>query len=417
MKTASNRLSVVLIVLIGLLGKTAAADDATNQNLIVTPAYSVGLNTVGYWQALNHSNSDGSLKNLVTGFQSAAGNLNFRANIADGIDLYFEIYLSSRHHEGQVSPREGYLMITAAPSGINFMPVRKIFEVIDVKAGHFEINYGNRHLRRSDNAQVQSNPLIGNDIVDPNVVYVGTEISTKPGRFNALLGITNGQTTGDFQEGHQYAFHGKLWGEVTSFLSVAGSYYRADQSNNPIGYPVGGSFSNLFAGNRSGGRYADVLGGGGEPGQIRPGNGQDVTAWQGDVALELGQLTVQGHYGNILDADINGTNPADETTFGKVGESWDYYSIQAVYGMGSPIHAAIRYTGTTAKELNGAPATGKVERVQVGIGLWIARGMLLKVEYVNQAYTDFDADMKVDRMAVGLSPKFSGLISEISISF
>ena len=81
------------------------------------------------------------------------------------------------------------------------------------------------------------------------------------------------------------------------------------------------------------------------------------------------------------------------------------------------MRAAIRYTGTTAKELYGAPATGKVERVQVGIGLWLARGMLLKVEYVNQAYTEFDADMKVDRMAVGLSPKFSGIISEISISF
>ena len=204
---------------------------------------------------------------------------------------------------------------------------------------------------------------------------------------------------------------------MTSFLNLAGSYYRADQSGNPIGYPVGGSFSNLFSGNRSGGRYADVLGGGGEPGQIRPGSGQDVTAWQADVAIELGKLTMQGHYGNILDADINGYNPADESTFDEVAESWDYYSLQIVYGMGSPFHTAIRYTGTAAKELNGAPATGKVGRLQAGIGLWIAKGMLLKVEYVNQTYTGFDAGMKVDRMAVGLSPKFSGLISEISISF
>ncbi|MCH8328622.1 MAG: hypothetical protein IID15_08905, partial [Candidatus Marinimicrobia bacterium] len=330
MKTARNIINVALIVLVGLLGKTAAADDATNQNLIVTPTWSVGLNTVGYWQALNHSNSDGSLNNLVTGFQSAAGNMNFRAKIADGIDLYFEVYLSSRHHEGEVSPREGYLRITSAPSKINLMPVRKIFEYVNVKAGHFEIDYGNQHLRRSDNAQVQGNPLIGNDIVDPNVVYVGTEVSTKPGRFNALVGITSGGTTGDFQDGHQYAYHGKVWGDVTSFLSVAGSYYRADQSANPIGYPIGGSTSNLFSGNRSGGRYADVLGGGGEPGQIRPGSGQDITAWQADVALELGKLTMQGHYGNILDADINGYNPADEKTFEEVAESWDYYSLQAV---------------------------------------------------------------------------------------
>ena len=85
--------------------------------------------------------------------------------------------------------------------------------------------------------------------------------------------------------------------------------------------------------------------------------------------------------------------------------------------MGTAFYAAIRYTGATAKELSGAPAVGKVERVQVGVGLWLAKGMLLKVEYVNQAYTGFDADMKVDRMPVGLSPKFSGLITEISVSF
>lgn len=417
MKHRRYILNAVLVVIVGSMGLSAADDNNTNQNLVVTPGFSVGVNTVGYWQALNHSNSDGSLNSLTTGFQSAAGNLNFRSKVAEGIDLYFEIYLSSRHHEGQVSPREGYLTITAVPQGLNFLPVNKVFEYLNVKAGHFEIDYGNQHLRRSDNAQVQNNPLIGNDVVDPNVVYVGMEISTKPQRFNAMLGITNGQTTGDFQEGHKYAFHGKAWGEVAPWMQVAGSYYRADQSGNPIGYPVGGSFGNLFSGNRSGGRYADVLGGGGEPGQLIPGNGQDITAWQGDIELHAGKLTLQGHFGNIRDADTDGTNPKDESTFGKPAESWDYYGIQAVYGMGSPIHAAVRYTGATVKELKGSPASGQVARLQVGIGLWVARGLLVKVEYVNQTTTGFGEGTAVDRLAVGLDPKFSGIISEVSVSF
>lgn len=417
MKQRRHILNAVLVVLIASMGLSAADDNQINQNLVVTPGISVGINTVGYWQALNHSNSDGSLNSLTTGFQSAAGNLNFRSKVAEGVEIYFEIYLSSRHHEGEVSPREGYMTITSAPQGLSFRPIKKVFEYVNVKAGHFEIDYGNQHLRRSDNAQVQNNPLIGNDVVDPNVVYVGTEISTKPQRFNALVGLTNGQTTGDFQEGHKYAFHGKVWGSATPWLQLAGSYYRADQSENPIGYPVGGSTGNLFSGNRSGGRYADILGGGGEPGQIKPGNGQDITAWQGDFTLQANKLTLQGHFGNIRDADTDGTNPKDESTFGQPAESWDYYSIQAVYRLGYAFHAAARYSGATVKELKGSPASGQVARLQVGIGMWLAQGMMLKVEYVNQTYTGFGAGTTVDRMGVGLDPKFSGIITEVSVAF
>ncbi|MCH7940182.1 MAG: hypothetical protein IID13_10640 [Candidatus Marinimicrobia bacterium] len=77
----------------------------------------------------------------------------------------------------------------------------------------------------------------------------------------------------------------------------------------------------------------------------------------------------------------------------------------------------MRYTGATVKELKGSPASGQVARLQVGIGLWVARGLLVKVEYVNQTTTGFGAGTAVDRLAVGLDPKFSGIISEVSVSF
>ncbi len=405
-----------LLVLIGLSSGVFAQMGGSGSEPADEQRYSFGVSTVGYWQALSQSNDNGSLPDLATGFQSAAGNLHFNAQVTEGVELYFEIYLSSRHHEGYLMPREGFITVTSAPGGLDFAPVNRLFDFINVKAGHFEIDFGNAHLRRSDNAEVQRNPLVGNDIVDPNVVYVGAEVSTKPARFNALVGVTNGQTTGDLQDGHQYAFHGKVWGDVIPGIKVAGSFYRGDQSANPIGYPVGGSFGNLFSGNRSGGRYSAVLNGGGEPGQVLPGNGQDETAWQGDLEVAVGDLTLQGHYGNIVDADVDGTNPADPTTSGHPKEDWDYYSAQAVYQLGSNLYAALRLSGANAKLLSSAASDGKVQRVQAGFGYWVGDGILLKVEYVSQTYSDFGVGTAVDRLAVGLNPKFSGVITEVSVS-
>ena len=416
MKQRKIRSQLALIAFVAWLPLVAVMAEERTQRPTQLPKMSVRVNTVGYWQALNHNIGDGSFNGLMSGFQSAAGNISFDGEMAPGLDLHFEVYLSSRHHEGQVTPREGYLMVTAPPAGLNFRPVQRLFDFISVKAGHFEIDFGNQHLRRSDNAQVQQNPLVGNYVVDPNVVYVGAEVFSKPQRLNWLLGLTNGQTTGDLQEGRGYAMHGKLWGDVSSSFSVAGSYYRVDQSQTPTGYPLGGSFSNLFAGNRSGGRYAGVLRGGGEPGQILPGNGQDITAWQLDAAFEARTLSVRGHYGGVGDADINGTNPADEATFDSPGERWSYYGIEAVYNFNPSFYGAARYSGATAELLNGTAASGAVERYQVGFGFWINNGILLKVEYVDQTYRDFDPEAVVDRLAVGKQPRLYGLITEVSMA-
>ena len=39
-------------------------------------------------------------------------------------------------------------MMAAPPARLNFRPVQRLFDAISVKAGHFEIDFGNQHLRQ-----------------------------------------------------------------------------------------------------------------------------------------------------------------------------------------------------------------------------------------------------------------------------
>ena len=38
-----------------------------------------------------------------------------------------------------------------------------LFEIVTVRVGHMEINYGDAHFRRSDNGNAMYNPFVGNE--------------------------------------------------------------------------------------------------------------------------------------------------------------------------------------------------------------------------------------------------------------
>jgi len=365
----------------------------------------IGFKSAGVVQFLEDDDKNNSFGDVPYGFQSAVGNLTFDANIVNGIDVYFDLYLSSKHHEGTVYSHEGYIYLSHLPEDSDPFGFNRIFKYIDIKAGHFELDFGNQHLVRSDNADVQRNPLIGNYIVDANTVSPSVEVIGHPAPFYWVGGVSMGTTTGDFKENRGTAFYGKIGSDYNNMLNVTGSYYRVDHSKNPTGYPNSGSFSSLFSGNRSGGRYSGVLGGGPEPGQIKPGKGQDVTAWQVDATLKYKRLTVSGLFGLVKDADINGS--ADGTP----EEKWSYYGGEAKYDLYSGLYVAARYNVADVVKMNGLEAEGTVSRIQLGLGVWVVPGMLLKAEYVNHITKDFTTT------ALQYDPEFSGFLTEVSISF
>jgi hypothetical protein len=364
----------------------------------------IGVMTTGTLQALSHKDDTGTFPDIPVGFQSATGNMFFEATIVKGLDVYFELYLSSKHHEGYVMDREGYMLVSELPEKYDPFGLNNLFRYVDVKAGHFEVDFGNQHWVRSDNGQVLSNPLVGNYIVDVNTVEPGLELIGHPGPFRWVLGASTGTTTGDFKEGRGIATHGKLEFKQQDRVHLAASYYRVDHSDNATGYPQNGSYSSLFAGNRSGGRYSGILGGGPEPGQIKPGKGQDVTAWQTDAAFTLNRLHVSGLYGWTEDADINGSAE------GEPGEEWAYYGAEVKFDIASYLYTAARYNAAAASSFQGQDSDGVVSRIQVGLGYHLTPSFLVKVEYVNQTYKDFD-------IVYQSNPEFSGIITEVGVAF
>lgn len=370
------------------------------------PQLRFGFDAVSVWQALEQRNDSGSLPDLTSGMQAAAGNAHIFVALAEGIDVYAEFYLSSKHHLGQLYDREGWVRIDRLPRTWDFLGLNGLFKHIDIKAGHFEVDFGNQHLTRSDNAQVQNNPLIGNYVVDPNTVEAGLEIIGREGAFNWLAGIGNGVTTEDFQPGRRYSLHGKVWVQpADSAFNIAASVYRVDQSGNPTGYPNKGSWSEMFAGNRSGSRYSGVILGGPDAGQLLVGRGQDLTAWQIDGLVSGGAARLSGLYGRVKDADINGSDP------GAPEERWSYYGAEARLSMlFDQVYLAGRYSGASTDLYKGTAADASVNRFQAGLGFWLADGMLFKVEYVRQTYSGFTSDFIAN-------PRFSGALIEGSVSF
>jgi len=413
-------LKLIAAVAILTLGLTSTAQaqikltDTPTQKLFIT------INTVGTAQALDHKNAfDGTGKELAKvapGFQNAFGDLGFIGKFGknEEITVVMDLYLSSRNHPSQTYGDEGYILLRGVPENLQSLSFLKpILAKVDIKAGHMLLDYGDANQHRSNNAIVQNNPLIGNFVVDPNIVSIGMQASSKPGtRFGWLVGASNGTTTEDWSVGRGLAYNGKLIYYPIKSVRTSVSYIGTNQSDNPT-KAAGGSAMQMFSGNRSGERYAGILGGGQAPGNVFPQAGEKFSAAQFDVTFDNGSpLKLYGHYGRTQDLDLNGS------AAGTPEEKWSYYAADATYNFTPALYGAVRYSGATTAMLNGQASDGKVTRIQVGGGLWLSKNLLAKVEYVHQQYNGFaQGQMVNNNIQAWRNPEFSGVISEVSFSF
>jgi hypothetical protein len=408
-----NLLSLTLAALALIVSLPAQAQlkisDSETSKLFIT------LDTVGTAQALQQSNAFDAkgtdLGKLSAGMQTAYGDLGFLGEFGkkQEIELYFDLYLASRNHPSTTYGNQGYLLVKDVPENLQSLAFLKpVFKHVDLKAGAFLVDFGDQQTWRSNNAKVQKNPLVGNFVVDPNFVSVGVQAMSKPGRLGWVGAITNGTNTEDFSSGRGYAFNGKLYAYPIKPLRLSGSFYRVNHEESST------SRATLFSGNRSGERYGAVLGGGQAPGDVLPNTGKDLTAYQGDMTFDEVTIPVKlyAHYGMTRDTDVNGPAP------GTPEERWSYYAAQAMYKFTPAAYAVARYSAANADKIAGASSSGRVNRIQVGGGLWFTRNMLAKVEYVTQKYSGFANGVVLNNgIAASRNPSFKGLISEVSFSF
>jgi hypothetical protein len=402
-----------IIILTGIFALTQAQTDIKSFKLFGNDSISVRISGdfALQFQALNHSNEpdtfpDNQLNDIVPGFNNATGNLGFTVQLYDGISSFIDIYLSSEHH-ADMWMREGFIEIDKLKM-FNSITIDNIMRYLTIKAGQMEINYGDQQLRRSDNGDVQKNPLVGNYLIDANTTEIATELYFNYNDFMLMGGLSGGTTKGDILKGHGYALYGKLAYDKHLLKNLrfrlSGSVYTVDHSDNPAGFGSG-TINYLFNGNRSGSRYKGLFNASTDAGQINPAAGQKVFAFQINPFVKIGRLEIFGLFEQVSDKDINGS----ET--GNPEEAWMHFGADLVYRLGASgkFYVAARYN--SAKQTKGTEKDATLKRLQGGAGYFLTSRILLKAEYVNQNYKDFNAQ------SIYHEGNFKGFVLEASVSF
>ena len=342
------------------------------------------------FQGLDHENTaqpkmvsgvnQNQLMSIGNGFNNATANLYLNAQLAPGIRVALSSYLSSRHHN-ETWVKDGYLLIDASP--IAYKPLETFMEYVTIKAGHFEINYGDSHFRRTDNGNAMHNPFVGNLILDPFTTEVGGEVYVRAKGLIGMFGMTGGEIRGQVQtpEKRSPAYYGKVGvdRQITPSLRtrLTGSLFSQTRSMNQT----------LYSGDRAGSRYYMVVENTAateaaqkSSGMIDPAFKSAVHAYQINPFVKYRGLEL---FGVIEQAD---GQAATDT----VKRDFTQYAGDVVYRFlkHESAYVGARYN-VVEGEFAGLTDKANAKRAALAAGWFITPIILLKGEYVNQKYTDF----------------------------
>jgi hypothetical protein len=344
------------------------------------------------YQSLKHRNtasitgsSTNQPINIGRGFDLAGANMYLNGQIADGVRLGLTMYLSARHHN-EVWVKDGYILIDKLPFKLEAMNgiANTLFEkYVTLKVGHFEINYGDAHFRRTDNGQGMYNPFIGNYLLDSFTTEIGGELYLRANGFLAMGSITGGEIKGNVQNSvnRRPAFITKLGfdRQINPDLRI-----RLTASN----YTIRKSPSDtLYAGDRAGSPYFCVLesaSGGcgtsqGFSGTINPGFSWRVMAFQVNPFVKYKGFELFGVIEHATGRSA--TELADR--------EWNQAGGEAVYRFAND-HL---FVGTRLDRARGQLANSinqvSNNRTQFAAGWFLNHYLLMKAEYVVQNYKNY----------------------------
>lgn len=395
------------------------------------PRLRLGGSFTQQFQALDHSNTPNVVPNLATpdpndtidtnalieignGFNLATANLTVNAMLAPGLQVNLDTYLSSRHHP-ETWVKGGYIQVDE----LGFLGVPALERVMDyttIRLGHYEINYGDAHFRRSDNGNAFFNPFVENLIMDAFTTEIGGDILVRKSGFLGMVGVTGGEIQGGVTrpEERSLAVLGKVGydAQMSPDLRVrlTGSAYH---NGNALG-------STLYAGDRGGSRYYLVM----EPptattsanftsGRLNPGFREAVTAFMVNPFVKFMGFELFGTYERATGRMANESED--------VGRVWQQFAVEGLYRFlpGERAYVGARYNvadgnllgPVVAGQVTDAGAEVSVDRIAIAAGWFPTRNLLLKGEYVRQNYNDFPtADIRN-------GGEFNGFVIEGVVSF
>ncbi len=353
------------------------------------------------FQGLSQSNDlvGDTLIELSNNITLPTANLNLDVQLEDGVRLHLRTYLSSKHHT-EAWVKGGYLQIDK----LDFIKpgfLSGFMEVATLRFGMNDINYGDAHFRRSDNARTIYNPFVGNYIMDAFSTEPFGELTIQKSGLLGVIGVTNGRLNQSPTPGDDgIAMYLKLGydKQLSDDLRVrlTGSMYTiGDKSTR----------SYIYGGDRSGSRYYEVLGGINdaraadfEP-RFNPGFAY-LTAFQINPFVKFQGLEFFG----IFEMANNGDD---------AGGSFTQLGAEALYRFGSRenLYVATRYNSVSGESTD-ASETQEISRFNIGGGWFMTKNILTKVEYVTSSYSGAGYDGTKYQGA-----EFSGLMIEAAITF
>lgn len=355
------------------------------------------------YQGLRQSNNLGNTLEMVSNFNLPTANFNMDVQLEDGVRMHLRTYLSARHHtESWV--KGGFIQMDK----LDFVSdgfLSGLMEYANIRIGLDEINYGDAHFRRTDNARAIFNPFVGNYLMDSFTTEVFGEFTYLRNGLVGVFGLSNGKLNQGVTVDNR--------NNGDNAISVYGKLGIDKQINDDLRVRLTGSFytnqgtttgSYLYGGDRAGSRYYSVMatvdGDGGDfDGRINPRFSQ-LTAIQINPFIQFGNLEFFGIYEIANNGDDQGNGSFTQIA----GELLYRFGDRSQYYVGG------RYNTVTGEMTDGGPAMD-ASRTNFGGGWFMTNNMMMKIEYVTQSY---DGAGWTGRFAGG---EFDGFNIEAVISF
>ena len=373
------------------------------------------------------------LNNLENNMNLPIANMTFGAQLADGVRVHMELYLSARHHN-ETWVKGGYLQIDK----LDF--IKKDFlagfmKYATIKIGQMENNYGDAHFRRSDNGSTLANPFIENNIMDAFITEPGIEVYYNRSGWVSMLGVTNS----------------KLNQSVAEIVTGTPSIALPDQNTNisptilaKLGYDkqidkdlrvrITGSLyhvsnmnSALYSSDRAGSHYYGVMshkaytGSAGavlsnfdvtankDTGRFNPNFGNWSTNIMVNPFVKYKGLEFFGTLELASGGNVKGND--EKRTF-------DQYAGDVIYRFGNTenLYVGAKYNMIKGKLANADINAVSINRLEASAGWFMTKNILAKLAYINQNYKDF-SQFTAGNPNDLYGGKFNGFIFESVITF
>ncbi|MEG3766764.1 hypothetical protein [Alteromonas sp. 14N.309.X.WAT.G.H12] len=273
-------------------------------------------------------------------------------------------------------------------------------------------------IRYSDGAAVQSNPFVGNSLVDmitaeEGVWFYGVHDTGNGDTLTWDAVVATPDFFADFTDGRGYNFGLRGTYNLRSGLSFGAGMFSTNHDVEAVAGKTAGSLIAVgdgdnyqFASSAPNARVTHPL--------IVP--GVDAFIWQADVQYKTDTILLHGLFGSAKDdyswADGQGTF---QTNYIEQDAEMQFWSIEGRYMINEDLYVAARYAESD-NESEGISDNNTASRFQLGGGWWMNDYTLFKAEYVKQEEEQYSGGGTALFGAEG-GAEWDGFIIEASVTF